>query len=342
MIKFMKKKLKDLLLTILKVSFACFIIFYMIKSGKLDLSQVAEIFTKPLMCLKVILTLLGIYALITVRWFLLLKWQGIPTTFKSVLRINAIGLFFNSFMPGSVGGDLVKAYYISKENRDYRTRAIITIIIDRILGFETLMLVAFIALLLNYNFVSTIPELRGLSLSIGLYIIFSLVAAAAVFSRRVKHFFVKIGFPKIVTLIPKNKILITIYDAFHIYSNQKMRLLKAMAITIPLDILNIYIFFTIGREMGGSSMSLTSYFTAIPVGLLMLSLPIAPAGIGVGQGAFFTLFKWFGAISGKLGATVITIYQLLTICLNMCFVFVYLRNQKEVKQAMNMAKEHNT
>jgi len=50
---------------------------------------------------------------------------------------------------------LVKAYYIAKENKEYRTRAIITIIIDRVLGFETLMIVAFIALILNYKHISS-------------------------------------------------------------------------------------------------------------------------------------------------------------------------------------------
>ena len=330
----MNEKAKKHLITFLKVAFAAAIVYYMIETGKLDLHQISQIAHKQLMIIKVLLTILAVYALVTIRWYYLLIWQGIPTTFITTARINLIGLFFNSFMPGAFGGDLVKAYYVAKENKEHRTRAITTIFIDRILGFETLMLVAFLALILNYKTISTNPQLKALSSAIALYILCSFIAAAAVFSRRVKHFFVSIGVNKLVYKLPKNEILIRIYDAFHIYSNQKMRLVKAMAITIPLDLINIYAFFIIGRAMGETLVPLASYYTAVPVGLLMLSLPVAPAGIGVGQGAFYKLFVWFGAASGALGATIITIYQLLTITINICFVSVYLGNRKEVREAM--------
>ena len=86
--------------------------------------------------------------------------------------------------------------------------------------------------------------------------------------------------------------------------------------------------------MGEDLVSLTSYLTVIPVGLLMLSLPIAPAGIGVGQVAFYNLFLWFGARSGNIGAAIITVYQVISVSLSMCFVFVYLGNRKDVKKAL--------
>ncbi|MEW6744735.1 MAG: lysylphosphatidylglycerol synthase transmembrane domain-containing protein [Planctomycetota bacterium] len=335
----MDKKLKSRLLTASKFLFAAAIITYMLATGKLDLHEIASFSHRKMMILKVVLTLAGVYLLVTIRWYYLLKWQGLSTTFKTVLRINCIGLFFNCFMPGAVGGDIVKAFYVAKENTANRTRAIVTIIIDRIMGFETLMLVAFVALIANYRVMSSNIHLKGLGLLVALYIGISIVAAAAVFSRRVKRFLLWIGVKKLVTMLPKKEILFKIYDAFHIYANQKQRLLKAMAITIPLDLLNIYMFYTIGREMGESAVAATSYFTAVPVGLLMLALPVAPAGIGVGQAAFHQLFEWFGADSGQIGATIITVYQIITITVNMGFVVVYLWNKKEVQAAVRAARE---
>jgi uncharacterized protein (TIRG00374 family) len=336
--RIMNEKAKQHVATLLKFAFAAAIVYYMIATGKLDLHQISQIAHKQLMIIKVLLTILAVYALVTIRWYCLLIWQGIPTTFRTTARINLIGFFFNSFLPGAFGGDVVKAFYVAKENNEHRTRAVITILIDRIMGFETLMIVAFVALIINYRTLSTNPQLKALSTAIALYILCSFVAAAAVFSRRVKHFFVSIGLNKLVYKLPRHDILINIYDAFHVYSDQKMRLVKAMAITIPLDLINIYAFFIIGREMGESLVPLASYYTAVPVGMLMLSLPVAPAGIGVGQGAFYKLFVWFGAASGAFGATIITIYQLLTITINMCFVFVYLSNRKEVRKAIVSAK----
>src|SRR2546423_15093132 len=49
-------------------------------------------------------------ALITmVRWYVLVRAQDLPFTLPRALRIGLIGFFFNAFLPGSVGGDIVKA-----------------------------------------------------------------------------------------------------------------------------------------------------------------------------------------------------------------------------------------
>jgi len=334
----MNKTIKKHFITLLKLSFAISIIYYMISTGKLDLHQIVQISHKKVMVIKVVLAIFSVYVLCTIRWYYLLIWQGIPAAFGTVAKINCTGIFFNSFMPGAVGGDLVKAFYIAKENQDHRTKAIITIIIDLILGFETLMIVAMVALLINYHTISSNPQLKALSIAICIYIFLSLLAAAAVFSKRVKRFLIFIGISDLIYKLPMKEKFFKIYDAFHTYADQKMRLVKAMAITIPLDILNIYAFFIIGREMGEALLSTASYFTAVPAGLVVASLPIAPAGIGVGQGAFYNLFAWFGASSGAIGATIITIYQLLMIAVNMCFVVVYLYNREEVNKAVDKAQ----
>jgi len=334
----MNKTIKTRLITIIKFAIAIAIIFYMISTGKLDLHQIAQISHKKWMIVEVVLAILAVYALCTIRWYYLLIWQGIPVSFGIVAKINCTGIFFNSFMPGALGGDLVKAFYIAKENKDYRTKAVMTIIIDRILGFETLMIVALAALFINYDTISSNPQLKALSIVICVYIIVSIIAAAAVFSRRIKHFFILIGLRDLIYKLPIKERLLKIYSAFHTYADQKTRLLKAMAITIPLDIVSIYAFFIIGREMGESLVSMASYFTAVPAGLVVTSLPIAPAGIGVGQGAFYNLFEWFGASSGAIGATIITIYQFIMIAVNMCFVVFYLQDREEVDRAMDSAE----
>lgn len=45
-------------------------------------------------------------------------------------------------MPGAVGGDVIKAIYIAKEFPEHKTNGIASILLDRILGFLTLMLFA--------------------------------------------------------------------------------------------------------------------------------------------------------------------------------------------------------
>jgi uncharacterized membrane protein YbhN (UPF0104 family) len=73
-------------------------------------------------------------ALLTfVRWFVLVRAQGLPFTFASALRLGLVGLYFSAFLPGSVGGDIVKAFAIAREQHR-RTVAVATVILDRVIG----------------------------------------------------------------------------------------------------------------------------------------------------------------------------------------------------------------
>src|SRR5210317_799195 len=48
------------------------------------------------------------------RWWLLLRTQSIFINLAASVKLNFLGWFYNNFMPGSVGGDLVRAWYVTK------------------------------------------------------------------------------------------------------------------------------------------------------------------------------------------------------------------------------------
>jgi uncharacterized protein (TIRG00374 family) len=49
------------------------------------------------------------------RWHVLLKVQGIHLSLPRVGGLFTIGFFFNQFLPGGTGGDIVKSYLLMKE-----------------------------------------------------------------------------------------------------------------------------------------------------------------------------------------------------------------------------------
>ena len=57
-----------------------------------------------------------VYPIITLRWWLLLRARGIPVTLWNTFRLTMVGHFFNFCMPGTTGGDLVKAYYAAQRS----------------------------------------------------------------------------------------------------------------------------------------------------------------------------------------------------------------------------------
>ena len=61
--------------------------------------------------------------------------------------LSWIGNFFNVTLPGAVTVDVVKGYYVIKSEReDGRTRAFMTLLIDRFVGLFGLVAMAFFAL----------------------------------------------------------------------------------------------------------------------------------------------------------------------------------------------------
>src|ERR1051326_5817664 len=50
-----------------------------------------------------------------VRWNILLKVQGINLSAPRVAGLFLIGMFYNQFLPGGTGGDIVKTYLLWKE-----------------------------------------------------------------------------------------------------------------------------------------------------------------------------------------------------------------------------------
>jgi uncharacterized membrane protein YbhN (UPF0104 family) len=48
------------------------------------------------------------------RWLLVLRSQGLDPGFRRTLEISLVAHFFNSFLLGSAGGDVLKAYYAAR------------------------------------------------------------------------------------------------------------------------------------------------------------------------------------------------------------------------------------
>ncbi|MBV9125321.1 MAG: flippase-like domain-containing protein [Planctomycetes bacterium] len=68
-----------------------------------------------------------------VRWYILVRAQGLPFTLVNALRLGLVGYFFSNFLPSSIGGDIIKAAFIARE-QDRRTVAVATVAIDRLVG----------------------------------------------------------------------------------------------------------------------------------------------------------------------------------------------------------------
>ena len=75
-----------------------------------------------------------------VRWWMLVRAVDLPFRLRDAFRLGMVGTFYNTFLPGSIGGDFVKAYVIAKDSPQRKAAAVATVVADRMLGLFGLLL----------------------------------------------------------------------------------------------------------------------------------------------------------------------------------------------------------
>ena len=75
-----------------------------------------------------------------IRWWMLVQALGLPFRLRDAFRLGMVGTFYNTFLPGSIGGDIMKAYFIAKGEPQRKAAAVATVVADRLLGLFGLLL----------------------------------------------------------------------------------------------------------------------------------------------------------------------------------------------------------
>lgn len=94
----------------------------------------------------------GIYLLATIiytwRWQILVKACGLQVvTWLDLFRFYLIGLFFNNFLPTSIGGDVFRIYHLIEKSGD-RTAGFTSVLTERLLGIASTLILTLISLFL--------------------------------------------------------------------------------------------------------------------------------------------------------------------------------------------------
>lgn len=220
------------------------------------------------------------------RWWMLLRIQDIDVGLWETTRLTFLGHFFNFIVPGTVGGDLVKAYYVSKHTP--RTAAVlVSIFVDRLLGFTELSLLA--ATMIVVALVAGLQSFEQLHQPI--------LAAAAVlgalalmlgflFSDRVRR---KLHGQKFYGRLPIAHHIAAAGDAVQLYKQRLGTLLQAIGITVGAHIVFVGAIVMVGMSLS-MDVPIWKYFIFIPLIYIAAALPLTPGGVGVVEGLYQAAF----------------------------------------------------
>jgi len=314
----------------LKFSFAFIIIWYMVYSGRLDLSIVQKGFSHGATIVCILLIVFSA-SLTFYRWLLLAKGQGVFFSYFQVLRYGLIGCFFNTTMPGAVSGDLIKAWHVMGDRKGQEKTPVFTsILLDRMIGVFGLVIVSAMALLFSWSTTWSDPKLQKIAifvlcLALGVlffffYVMFSVWGPFAVFRKKLVRFEQHKVFA----------VFLKAYDALLSYRENPLILVQSLLLAVFTHLAVVMTVIFCAEALGEAHLAFHQYFLIVPLGLLTTAIPIAPAGLGVGHVAFGELFSSAGS---SHGAEIFTLFVSLQILINMTGVFFYIRSPRPVQMA---------
>ncbi|MBN2581533.1 MAG: flippase-like domain-containing protein [Planctomycetes bacterium] len=228
------------------------------------------------------------------RWRMLLRIQGIRLTFLESWRLTYIGFFFNTFMPGVTGGDIVKAYYASKCT-DRKAEAVATVFLDRVLGMLGMGLLCICVLAMQWRS-PAIADARwhlfgGLGLSIREVILaflgFAALGALVVYSRRVRRW---LQVERLINRLPFQKMVKRLDEAVFIYRHHRVTVLAAILQSWCAHAVSIASVYFSARALGLDP-SPVYFFIFMPLVWILSSFIPSVGGLGPMEGLsqeFFT------------------------------------------------------
>jgi len=234
------------------------------------------------------------------RWKRILDAQGMRLGWSKVNSIFFIGLFFNSFMIGPTGGDLMKAYYTARETRHQKTEAVTTIFIDRIIGLYAMALLVGTVILIRWDFFAANPAIRGAVAWPMLVACLTIIVGGAIAFG--VHLFELCPWLRRLNHIPAvGKIMETVeraYNAFYVCRANPKLLVALLLYSFVIQLVFVVASWCVGQALG-LTVSFLDYLTFGPLIGLISAIPITPGGTGIRELASIKLWGTLGVTDDR-------------------------------------------
>jgi uncharacterized protein (TIRG00374 family) len=251
------------------------------------------------------------------RWRLLLRTQSIHIGMPPVVKLYFLGLYYNNVMPGSVGGDLLKAWYVTKHT-DRRFEGALSVVVDRVVGLVTTLMIAaaaaaYIILVQGHLAVQTGPEAVVARRSSG-GLISGLLWIGAVL---VIVFLALVLYPRSRTWLKglaarlltgwRTLVAKTIRAAI-VYCSKPVTILWTILLTVVAQGVVVVAFWSLGAQLGIKA-GLEYYLLILPATWVVGAIPISIAGLGVLEAGMVVMFTHLTGTDSENAAKVLAICQ---------------------------------
>ena len=250
-------------------------------------------------------TYLVCLCLVAVRWRCILVAQGLPLAWGKTLKYLFIGQFFNAFMFGATGGDVVKAYYVSRETHGRKTEAAATVFVDRATGMVALAILAAGFMLLRWDLFIASVEGRYALVFVGAMAAACLLGFALLWS--VDRLTRAGGAPARLARSRPGQMALRVHAAFYGCFTHPALLAKTLAASVLNQLAILFMMYCLGTALAMERPFL-DYLAIGPTVNSIGAVPITPGGLGLREYAAVTYFALVGVPATKAFALSLSVY----------------------------------
>ncbi len=277
---------KRQLLFSIKMLFTVTIFWVLYHYSQLQFGLMVNFFDHPWITLLIIILCYVMVCFHTWRWYRLNAAQHIMLPLSKTFLPAFVAIAFNNVLPGSVGGDFFRMYFVLKKFPTQKSNALLAIFVDRLTGLLGIIVMACIAAPFHLDAFEHNATLYYLLIACVVICIFALVmffALAILLSDRVG----------LVNWLERKleghryaAPCISLLRAVYTYRNAKWVITETLVMSIGTQLVLLAIVTLIGEAMNLPPLSMGIYILALVIGQVANLIPLTPGGLGVGEAAF--------------------------------------------------------
>ncbi|MCK5511744.1 MAG: flippase-like domain-containing protein [Thermodesulfovibrionia bacterium] len=269
------KKILSLVLKLLISGILLIYLFYF--SGIVNLQEVVKTLKQTRLSIFIVVYLICLSTVFisTKRWSLFLPGK---TKYSRLVSLNFIGFFFNAFLPGRVGGEIARTFYVYKDIGN-GSMSIASVFLDKYMGLSAIIGISLITVIGGYSY------FKGTEIVWLIPVICSIFLIAS-------FMFWRINWGKI-------KGISAFYTSLMEYKTKKRIVYYGLILSVIVQVISIIEVYLLSIAIG-LVVPIIYFFIFVPIINAISAIPITISGLGLREVTFTTLFNLFFT---RLGVT---------------------------------------
>jgi uncharacterized protein (TIRG00374 family) len=251
----------------------------------------------------VVLFFLGILA-VAFRLRFVIQVHGTKLSVAAAYYVNLVALFFNNVLPSSVGGEMMKAYYLYKDSKG-SVSVFSAVVVDRLFGLITMLLISISTIFFfdsaqgSHKIMGSIVMLTATTVTLGLFI----------FNKKIVDILCQLHIPLLPAIFIEK--IREIYRAMYEYREHRGIFGRCMALTLVGQTTYIIANYLLARSLA-IDIPLPFFFFFVPILLLMGAAP-SVNGIGVREAIFLFYLTEFTTPEKALSLSLLTTFFMILV-----------------------------